>query len=565
MTTARAFAPPGPGAWELETTHYSRPVTRFVQQAYRIGFAEGFRASAARFGLMLSHLEPAYVQDFTYMRAVGFGAPPDAKGPPPKLVMQLLTRIVPKLRQRMQTASEAMEKRLWRSELVRWDEVVKPAAIARHRALQSVAIEGLDDAAFAAHLRATFEHLAAMVRQHHDFSITVAVPVGDFLVHVQRWTGKPPGEVLHVLRGSSRISLGAAKDELARLALAADGSAQARAILMSGTDPQAQLDALMALPATAGPLREYLDVVGVRCLGYDLGSRSVGEMPELTIRALQAVIDGRTGPDDDARSAQARVAGLREAVPQQHRAEFDALLAEALSVNRLRDERAHFSDGWALGIARRALIAAGRRLQSRGVLRQPSLALDATCDELLTLLAGGSAPSESELQSRAAWRSTKTTADSDVPPWLGAPPSPPPPASWLPPKGRRAAEATALFLQALFMEPEADSTPSTVKGLSVSPGVYEGVARVIGDETEFDRIERGDVLVARSTSPYFNVVLPLLGAIVTDRGGQLCHAAIVAREYGIPAVVGTRDASRLIKDGTRVRVDGNLGQVTLVA
>ena len=565
MTTARAFAPPGPGAWELETTHYSRPVTRFVQQAYRIGFAEGFRASAARFGLMLSHLEPAYVQDFTYMRAVGFGEQPDAKGPPPKLVMQLLTRIVPKLRQRMQTASEAMEKRLWRSELVRWDEVVKPAAIARHRALQSVAIEGLDDAAFAAHLRATFEHLAAMVRQHHDFSITVAVPVGDFLVHVQRWTGKPPGEVLHVLRGSSRISLGAAKDELARLALAADGSAQARAILMSGTDPQAQLDALMALPATAGPLREYLDVVGVRCLGYDLGSRSVGEMPELTIRALQAVIDGRTGPDDDARSAQARVAGLREAVPQQHRAEFDALLAEALSVNRLRDERAHFSDGWALGIARRALIAAGRRLQSRGVLRQPSLALDATCDELLTLLAGGSAPSESELQSRAAWRSTKTTADSDVPPWLGAPPSPPPPACWLPPKWRRAAEAPALFLQALFMEPEAKSTPSTVKGLSVSPGVYEGVARVIGDETEFDRIERGDVLVARSTSPYFNVVLPLLGAIVTDRGGQLCHAAIVAREYGIPAVVGTRDASRLIKDGTRVRVDGNLGQVTLVA
>jgi pyruvate,water dikinase len=66
------------------------------------------------------------------------------------------------------------------------------------------------------------------------------------------------------------------------------------------------------------------------------------------------------------------------------------------------------------------------------------------------------------------------------------------------------------------------------------------------------------------TSPYFNVVLPLLGAIVTDRGGQLCHAAIVAREYGIPGIVGTRQAAQLIPDGSRVRVDGKTGVVTLL-
>ena len=66
------------------------------------------------------------------------------------------------------------------------------------------------------------------------------------------------------------------------------------------------------------------------------------------------------------------------------------------------------------------------------------------------------------------------------------------------------------------------------------------------------------------TSPYFKVVLPLLGAIVTDRGGQLSHAAIVAREYGIPGIVGTRDATRVIPDGARVRVDGTTGEVRLL-
>ncbi len=87
---------------------------------------------------------------------------------------------------------------------------------------------------------------------------------------------------------------------------------------------------------------------------------------------------------------------------------------------------------------------------------------------------------------------------------------------------------------------------------------------MVDSADDFGRIKQGDVLVTRMTSPYFNVVLPLLGAIVTDRGGQLCHAAIVAREYGIPGIVGTRDATRAIPDGARVRVDGATGEVRLL-
>jgi len=60
------------------------------------------------------------------------------------------------------------------------------------------------------------------------------------------------------------------------------------------------------------------------------------------------------------------------------------------------------------------------------------------------------------------------------------------------------------------------------------------------------------------------VVLPLLGAIVTDRGGQLCHAAIVTREYGIPGIVGTRDATKIVRDGARVRVNGTTGELRVL-
>ena len=110
-----------------------------------------------------------------------------------------------------------------------------------------------------------------------------------------------------------------------------------------------------------------------------------------------------------------------------------------------------------------------------------------------------------------------------------------------------------------------ENSATVVRGMSVNAGVYEGVARLVDSTADFARIRQGDVLVTRSTSAYFNVVLPLLGAIVTDRGGQLSHAAIVAREFGIPAVVGTRDATSTIPDGATVQVDGSAGEVRVVS
>jgi pyruvate,water dikinase len=125
--------------------------------------------------------------------------------------------------------------------------------------------------------------------------------------------------------------------------------------------------------------------------------------------------------------------------------------------------------------------------------------------------------------------------------------------------------ATGIALGALFGSSEAPHEGRLLRGLAASPGVFEGTARLIGGPAEFARIAKGDVLVTVSTSEAFNILLPLLGGIVTDAGGLLSHAAIVAREYGIPGVVGTRDATERIADGARVRVDGGAGEVTLLA
>ena len=152
----------------------------------------------------------------------------------------------------------------------------------------------------------------------------------------------------------------------------------------------------------------------------------------------------------------------------------------------------------------------------------------------------------------------------DVPLVLGPPPSPPPPLDWMPLKLQPTMRAFGMIMGAVFDDAR-EASADIISGLPVSPGIYEGIAKVILSTRDFGRLNQGDVLITKNTSAGFNVVLPIIGALVTDRGGLLSHAAIVSREYGIPGVVSTKVATQQIPDGARVRVDGNNGQVTVLS
>jgi pyruvate,water dikinase len=101
-------------------------------------------------------------------------------------------------------------------------------------------------------------------------------------------------------------------------------------------------------------------------------------------------------------------------------------------------------------------------------------------------------------------------------------------------------------------------TDGVLLGIGVSPGVYEGTARVVRDEDDFELVQPGDVMVCPITSPVWSVVFPSLGALVCDGGGAMSHPAVIAREFGIPAVVATAAGTTTIADGGRIRVDGRL-------
>ena len=558
---ARQFTPPRPGTWYLDPTHWTRPATRFHAEIFpgemRRGFGEGLR----RYGSLLDHLDWDFIEGFPYYCPRPVGAPLEALGHPPREVWDELARSHPEIRERLQTSATVFDRRLWREDLDRWDREVKPAAVRDHRALLAVDPAELDTAELLEYLDRCRENQKRGAYLHHLFNVPCLLPVGDLLVHGQEWTGRPAAEVLALLQGSTPDALGA-DEELDRLTRAIAHDAAAARLLDAAADPAETVASLRGLPGETGAAAAaYLDVVAWRPVnGEDVGEPCVGELPGLLVGAIRAALErGESSPDE---TPERRAAGFRDHVPPAHRAAFDGLLFEARTVNRLRDERGTFADLWAIGIMRRAILAAGDRLVQIGRIGDRRHLVEAGYAELRALVGGEGGPSGDELAARARYRQEARFADAPL--VVGPEPQPPLPPEWLPPAAARLERALGAAVSELFVAPDAQSDERTVRGLGVSPGAYEGTARLVRGTQDFARVQQGDVLVTNSTTTAFNIVLPLLGAIVTDRGGLLSHAAIVAREYGIPAVVGCSDATAVIADGARVRVDAGAGVAVVV-
>jgi pyruvate,water dikinase len=109
----------------------------------------------------------------------------------------------------------------------------------------------------------------------------------------------------------------------------------------------------------------------------------------------------------------------------------------------------------------------------------------------------------------------------------------------------------------------ADMPTDALVGLPVSAGIVEGRARVIHDIAESD-VESGDILVTAYTDPSWSPLFVAVAGLVTEVGGLMTHGAVIAREYGLPAVVGVEGATRLIRDGQRIRVHGTDGYVEIL-
>jgi phosphohistidine swiveling domain-containing protein len=295
----------------------------------------------------------------------------------------------------------------------------------------------------------------------------------------------------------------------------------------------------------ADRFRAHLAVHGHTVYTLDFAAPVPSDDPAPLVGTLRFYLDGG-GADPVQRQAAATgrreeaTARIRARLDPARRALFTGLLRRAQAAAPLRED-ALADVGLAWPQLRRMLRELGRRLAAAGVLERADDVFWLRRAELFASppvsLAGVVA------ERRALWRGQRQVTPPQVLPvgsvWEKAF------RRWLP--------ATS-----------GEQTGDTIRGVGASAGQVTATARVLAGPADFGRLQPGEVLVASITTPAWTSLFARAAGVVTDIGGPLSHSSIVAREYGIPAVLGTNVASRRIPDGSRVRVDGDAGTVTLL-
>jgi phosphohistidine swiveling domain-containing protein len=555
---------PGPGLWRRNDAYMTGAMTRFIESVYIPAMDEGSRDALRTYGVLVERFDFKVLGGRLYRRPRGVGSSDTPRPLPPRAVFSSLFYLHPELRYRGRRAREVLKERRWRAEVKTWREGLRSRFCRINLALQRVEPRGLPDEALRQHVAFATRLLHEGTAQHFRHGPAYTFPVGDWIRQTREWTGLEAPQIFPALKGSSPASA-ATLAPLDRLARAVEQVPGARALLEQVANPRERLDQLCAMsPGLADAFGEYLTEYGHRLVtGYDLPDLTVRELPNALLNSVAARLrpTSKTGTAVEEEAS----ARIRDRVPAKARDAYDQALEEARIAYGFRDDDVGPTYLWRAGLMRRALLATGERLTERGRVRAPEHLFDASPSEVLELLAGApGAPSAEELAGRVAER--LRLSELELPLELGKP-EVAPPLEWLPAKCRRIMEGFLLYISYLDFDtgPRAASTVATLGGHAVGGGAYEGLARVVRSPADFEKIRAGDVLVACTTSPSYNVILPLVGAVVTDRGGMLCHAAIVAREFGIAAVVGTGNATKRIPEGARVLVDGDRGVVELRA
>ncbi|HEX5415514.1 MAG TPA: PEP/pyruvate-binding domain-containing protein, partial [Chloroflexota bacterium] len=326
---------------------------------------------------------------------------------------------------------------------------------------------------------------------------------------------------------------------LEELAARIRASATLRAIFAE--NPAAALPAALAAEPAAQDFRaafaEFLRDHGHREFAVSLMSQPTWkDAPEIPLGILQALASAAPpAPREEQpaweRARQEVLAGsplLGKVFPRT----FARLLDQARRFGPLREDT-HYLLMLPLPTERRCALELGRRLVETGTLAQPEDVFHLTLDELEA--AGQPWPPPADLATRLSAAVARRQA-------------------------RREALADQPFVARAAEPPEAVDG-ALLSGTPGSAGIAEGPVCVVSGPTEFGKLKPGDVLVAPFTNPSWTPLFRRAAAVVVDTGASMSHAAIVAREYHVPAVMGTRDATRVLVDGQRVRVDGTRGLV----
>lgn len=528
--------------WTLDATHTPHPMTPLDFDLRLRSMAEGINRAYTLYRWPVV-LDTKLINTFVYYRQTfhALAAPDFAEA----------------LR-----SADAATREAAREVGIRWESSWLPEFQARLAPLAAFDLRG-------ASLPALIEHFAGLKAQldnlweiHFYLFYSMVLAICDFEeAHRELFPDAKPMDTYDLLAGFPNKSV-EGDVIIAEIARTAARSPELRELLV--TRAPAELPAALAETADGRVLwdgiRQYLDTYGARSDNLYIDSPSWGEDPALVLRRLR---DAVLKPDSDlvadlrrlAERRESRLAEIRASIASHPRPvvdEFETLLKAAQAGTVLSEDHNFWMDCKIVYHARRACLELGERLVQLGVIDGRDDVFYLRLAEIVAL--GGTEAAPTDFRARIAERRSYAArfAQTSPPPLVGKPAAPP--------VGSSAAMKSLFKFLGVFLPPE---RADELRGMPGSRGRTKGPARVVRTLEEAESLRPGDILVAPGTMPSWTPYFATAAAIVTNAGGALCHGAVVAREYGIPAVVGTLKATEVIRDGQIIEVDGDAGVVRL--
>jgi pyruvate,water dikinase len=528
----------------FDPMHAPNPLSPMEQSHGREVVSVGFTNGLRELGLIGVRREAFFRNYHQYDRIVVPPPPTEEAGRRMGATVEAnLTRELGRLRERWETEHLPRIKEL----------------LARHAALNPGEAPASD-------LPALVEEAFAIQRELWTIHFRLVPPMFTALqlfdeLHADLFDGAD-GSALTAGQVSESVKAGLALGELA---------ASARALGLEPLVRETPVEDVIARLAETETGRAWLDQIAGYLATYGF-FQDLHALPTPTWREdpsclLSMVRSYLTSGDDPRTQFEARQAAAAEAetraraalatYPEPVRAQFDELLAAARFAAFLHEEHNYYIDQQGETAMRLFLVAIGRRLAEKGRLADPEDVFMLTKAELSALLAApDTAESPMTLIDRRRDEMRRARAMTP-PPFIGPrPPSAPP----LP-------DSPLLRGLGRFFTPPPQQAEASnqIKGAPASTGLATGRARVARTLSEATALQPGEILIAVTTMPAWTPLFGIAAAVVAETGGPLSHCAVVAREYGIPAVVGAHGATSAIRTGQMVAVDGGRGLVTLIA
>jgi phosphohistidine swiveling domain-containing protein len=542
----RVYFEPGEDAlfWDRDRTHFPAQVTtlegEFVSHFLAHGMAHAFR----RYAVPLAGVKARAIHGYVYSAFV-----------PLDVTAEEIAR-------RVGRGEATMLAQVARLEAA-WEEEWLPEILGHLHAMQAAdphgvpSIVGLVDV-----LESYWEHMERLWELHFEIVFPAYVAVSEFEALYQELFGGGAFDAYRLLHGTPTRTFEVGCDlwRLSRVVLRSPEVAEVLATEAAADIPAA----LAAFPAGREVLSEldrHLAAFGHRTATWDLSTPTFIEDPAPVWKVLK---DYATQPEAASpaheldRQAAERAVAVAEArqrlqgYPAPVVEQFEAMLSAAQTGLLLTEDHGFYIDAWAVSLVRELLSEMGRRLVAENVLDDAGDVFLLTYDDLrvAALDLPGTDP-RTLVEQRRAQLAVHTGVT--PPRALGTVPAAPLPDH---PLTRMAMRYSGL--------PAPSGDPDLVQGSAGSAGRARGTARVVRSLAEAGALAPGEILVAETTAPPWTPLFAVVAAVVTDTGGILSHSAVVAREYGIPAVVGAGNATAAIREGDLVEVDGDAGTVRIV-